>query len=151
MAVKLLGVARLLLENYKLVFRGKTQFEKLFRWKRYKKMYLRHDIYSQKNLFCFLTACYWHWYPMWRHNTVVITTAHLHSTKSELRFFTGSNPACGMSEIGNGENQWFQLKIMLNVFRRSMTLKKQFSIIIIIKIHFPIVKNEICFLLIFIL
>ena len=35
---------------------------------------------------------------------VVITTAQLHSTKSELRFCAGSNPARGVSEICDGEN-----------------------------------------------
>ena len=35
---------------------------------------------------------------------VVITTAQLHSTKPELRFCAGSNPACGASEIRNGED-----------------------------------------------
>ena len=35
---------------------------------------------------------------------VVITTAQLHSTKPELRFYAGSNPACGMSEIHDGED-----------------------------------------------
>ena len=34
---------------------------------------------------------------------VVITTTQLHSTKPELRFCAGSNPARGMSEIcGSG-------------------------------------------------
>ena len=28
-----------------------------------------------------------------------ITTAQLHSTKPKLRFYTGSNPACSVSEI----------------------------------------------------
>ena len=41
---------------------------------------------------------------MWHHGVVVITTAQLHSTKSELRFCTGSNPARGMSEIHDGED-----------------------------------------------
>ena len=36
-------------------------------------------------------------------NVVVITTAQLHSTKPELRFCAGSNPACGVSEIRDGE------------------------------------------------
>ena len=40
------------------------------------------------------------------HGVVVITTAQLHSTKSELRFYTGSNPACSVSEICDGENLW---------------------------------------------
>ena len=35
---------------------------------------------------------------------VVITTAQLHSTKPELRFCAGSNPARGVSEICNGED-----------------------------------------------
>ena len=38
------------------------------------------------------------------HYVVVITTAQLHSTKSELWFSTTSNPAGNMSEICNGEN-----------------------------------------------
>ena len=33
----------------------------------------------------------------------VITTAQLHSTKPECRFCAGSNPACGVSEICDGE------------------------------------------------
>ena len=35
---------------------------------------------------------------------VVIFTAQLLSTKSEIRFSTGSNPACGMLEIRVGED-----------------------------------------------
>ena len=35
---------------------------------------------------------------------MVIATAQLHSTKPELRFCAGSNPACGMLEIRNGED-----------------------------------------------
>ena len=35
---------------------------------------------------------------------VVITTAQLHSTKPELRFCAGSNPAPGVSEIRDGED-----------------------------------------------
>ena len=34
-----------------------------------------------------------------RRGIMVITTAHLHSTKPELRFCAGSNPARGVSEI----------------------------------------------------
>ena len=41
---------------------------------------------------------------MWRRGVVVITTAQLHSTKLELRFHTGSNPACSVSEIHIGED-----------------------------------------------
>ena len=46
---------------------------------------------------------------------VVITTAQLHSTKPELRFCTGSNPARGVSGIRNGEDlwQWSRLEIRL--------------------------------------
>ena len=35
---------------------------------------------------------------------VVITTAQLNSTKSELSFCAGSNPARGVSEIHDGED-----------------------------------------------
>ena len=35
---------------------------------------------------------------------VVITTAQLHSTKPELRCCAGSNPACGLLEIHDGED-----------------------------------------------
>ena len=35
---------------------------------------------------------------------VLITTAQLHSSKPELRFFAGSNPARGVSEIRDGED-----------------------------------------------
>ena len=52
---------------------------------------------------------------------VVITTAQLHSTKPELRFCIGSNPARGVSEIHDGEDlwHWFGLEIRLNAFRPS--------------------------------
>ena len=40
---------------------------------------------------------------IYRCGVVVITTAQLHSTKSELRFCAGSNPACGVLEICDGE------------------------------------------------
>ena len=45
---------------------------------------------------------------MWCRGEVVITTAQLHSTVSELKFCASSNPACGVSEIRDGENllQW---------------------------------------------
>ena len=44
-----------------------------------------------------------------------MTTAQLHSTKPELRFYAGSNPACGVSEIHDGKDlwQWFRLEIRL--------------------------------------
>ena len=74
----------------------------------------------------------------WRCGVVVITAAQLHSTKPELRFCTGSNPARGVSEIRNGEDcwQWSQLEIMLKAFRQSTIPQKQFIIIIIIIIMF---------------
>ena len=74
---------------------------------------------------------------------VVITAAQLHSTKSELRFCAGSNPARGVSEIRNGEDlwQWSRLEIRLNAFPRSTIPQKQF-ISIIIK---PFLSNIISF------
>ena len=38
------------------------------------------------------------------HRGVVVITAQLHSTKTELRFCAGSNPACDVSEIRDGED-----------------------------------------------
>ena len=35
---------------------------------------------------------------------MVVTTAQLHSPKPQIRFCAGSNPARGVSEIGNGED-----------------------------------------------
>ena len=63
---------------------------------------------------------------------VVITTAQLHSTKPELRFCAGSNPARGVSEIRDGKDlwQWSRLEIRLYAFRRSIIPQKQFIIII---------------------
>ena len=42
--------------------------------------------------------------PVVATGAVVITTVQLHSTKPELRFCAGKNPACGMSEIRNDED-----------------------------------------------
>ena len=69
----------------------------------------------------------------WCHGVVVITTAQLHSTKPELRFCTGSNPAWSVSEIHDGEDlwQWSWLKIRLNTFHQSTIPQQQFIIIII--------------------
>ena len=63
---------------------------------------------------------------------MVITTAQLDSTKPELRFCAGSNPAHCMSEICDGEDlwHWFRLEIRLNAFRQLTTPPKQFIIII---------------------
>ena len=45
---------------------------------------------------------------LWPSGVVVITTAQLHSTKSELRFCADLNPARSMSEIRDAEDlgQW---------------------------------------------
>ena len=40
----------------------------------------------------------------WSRGVVVITTAQLHSTKFELRFCGGSNPARSLLEIRHGED-----------------------------------------------
>ena len=40
----------------------------------------------------------------WRRGVVVITTVQLYSTKPEIRFCAGSNPARGLSEIRDGED-----------------------------------------------
>ena len=65
---------------------------------------------------------------VWCRGVVGITTAQLHSTKPELRFCAGSNPACDVSEIRDGEDpwQWSRLEIRLNAFRRSTISQKQF-------------------------
>ena len=42
----------------------------------------------------------------WRRGVVVITTAQLRSTKSELGFCAGSNPTRSVSDICDGENLW---------------------------------------------
>ena len=67
---------------------------------------------------------------LWRCGIVVITTAQLLSTKSELRFCASSNPASGVSEIRDGEDlwQWSRLEIKLKAFRRSTIPQKQFII-----------------------
>ena len=60
-------------------------------------------------------------HSLWCCGVMVIFTEQLHSTKSELRFCAGTNPAPGTSGIRNGENlwQWFQLEIRINTFRHS--------------------------------
>ena len=71
---------------------------------------------------------------LWHCGIAVITAAQLHSTKPELRFCVGSNPACGVSEIRDGEDlwQWSRLEVRLNVFCWSTIPQKQFIIIFII-------------------
>ena len=41
---------------------------------------------------------------LWRCSVVVITTTQLHSTKPELRFCAGSNPAHDVLAIHSGED-----------------------------------------------
>ena len=64
---------------------------------------------------------------------MVNTTTQLHSTKPELRFCAGSNPAYDVLEIRDGENlwQWSRLEIILCAFCLSTMPQKQFIIIII--------------------
>ena len=45
-----------------------------------------------------------HYTTVPRCGVVVISTAQLHSTKPEVRFCAGSNPARGVSEIRDGED-----------------------------------------------
>ena len=80
---------------------------------------------------------------------VVINTAQLHSAKPELRLCTGSNPACGMLEIRDGEDlwQWSQLEIRLNIFHWSTIPQKKLIlinivIIIIIMISFCYLQKK---------
>ena len=91
---------------------------------------------SEEVLFCRSIACnfrknrtYFNLFTV-----AIITTAQLNSTKPELRFCAGSNPARGVSEIRDGEDlwQWSRLEIRLNAFHRSTIPQKQFFIIIII-------------------
>ena len=71
---------------------------------------------------------------LWRRDIVIITTARLHATKSELRFYVGLHPARDVSEIRDGEDlwQWSRLEIRINAFRRSTIPQKPCIIIIII-------------------
>ena len=73
-----------------------------------------------------------HYTTVPRCGVVVISTAQLHSTKPEVRFCAGSNPAHGSSEIYDGEDlwQWSWLKIKVNASSRSTIPQKQFIIII---------------------
>ena len=72
----------------------------------------------------------------YRYNAVIVvfTTPQLHSTKSELRFLTGSNRTRGVSEICNGEDlwKWSRLEIGLKDVRWSTIPQKQFIIIFIV-------------------
>ena len=56
---------------------------------------------------------------------MIIATAQLHSSKPELRFCTGSNPARGVLEIRDGEDlwQWSRLEIRLRLSPVNHTTK----------------------------
>ena len=58
---------------------------------------------------------------LWQYGVVVITIAHLHSTKPEFRFSADSNLAHSMLKICDGEDlwQWSWLQIRLNACRWS--------------------------------
>ena len=71
---------------------------------------------------------------LWRPGIVDITTAQLHSTKSELKFCAGSNSAGSVSEIRDGKNlwQWSLLEIGINFFRWLTIPQKQFILLLLI-------------------
>ena len=85
---------------------------------------------------------------LWHRGVVVITTVQFYSTKPEFRFCRGSNPACGMSEIRDGEDlgQWSWLEIRQNAFRQSTIPQKQFIIINIITTSLELNISVILFL-----
>ena len=62
---------------------------------------------------------------IWGRGVVVITTAQLHSSRPEQRFYAGSNPARGVSEIRDGEDlwQWSQPEIRLHLSSVNRTTK----------------------------
>ena len=70
----------------------------------------------------------------WCHGVVVIVTVKFHSTKSEIRFCAGSNPAASVLGICDGENlwQWSPLEIRLNAFHKLNIPQKQFIIMMMI-------------------
>ena len=53
----------------------------------------------------------------WRHGVVVITTAQLHSTKPELRFCAGSNPARRV-----GDSRWWGSLTMVPAGNKAKSL-----------------------------
>ena len=63
---------------------------------------------------------------------MVITNAQPHSPRSELRFCTGSNPACGVLGIRDVKDlsQWSWIEIRLNAFHWSTISPKQFIIVL---------------------
>ena len=51
-----------------------------------------------------ITKFYYYFQNKKLYGAVVITTAQTHSTKSERRFWAGSSPARGVSEIRDSED-----------------------------------------------
>ena len=67
------------------------------------------DLRKAGNFKAFYLCFYWNrnsWIWTVICGVVVIAAAPLHSAKSELRFWAGSNPACGMPQIRDGEDLW---------------------------------------------
>ena len=56
------------------------------------------------NLFSLMSRLLPKYGEVWRRGVVVITTVQLNSTKFELKFCAGSNPARGVSDIRDGED-----------------------------------------------
>ena len=83
----------------------------------------------------------------WRRGVVIITKVQLHSTKPEIRFCAGSNPARRVSETRHGEDlwQWSRLEARLNAFCRSTISQQQYIIIIIIIIIMKQRYNKWCY------
>ena len=95
-------------------------------------LFLRHAFW----IFCY---CYQLFVVPYAYPTVISVTLGRNTRKTHycttsFRFCAGSNPACGVSEIRDGEDlwQWSWLEIRINAFRRSTILQKQFIIIIIL-------------------
>ena len=63
------------------------------------------NIIAEIMLFVIISFCLF-FMLMWRRGVVVITTEQLRSTKPELRFRAGSNPAHGVSGFREGEYLW---------------------------------------------
>ena len=76
----------------------------------------------------------------------LITAAHLHSTKSELRFCADSNLAYSMLEIRDGEDVWqgSQMEIRLNTFCCPTIPQQQFITTFILK-NITVIFNGHCF------
>ena len=69
---------------------------------------------------------------------MVVATAHLHTTKPELKFCAGWNPGRGVLDFHDGEDLWqwsrSRLETRLSAYRRLTIPQKQLIIFIIISI-----------------